>query len=398
LIRRLGGTIKIGETWMSASPKEFFVSHDDTIGRYVLDQTTAERKVHFGFSVYDLGGGRKRVEEVRRALTRGAAIQKAFLKEHGRTARWVTSREPTLSSVIVQHEKLTPEQNGVEVLVLVGPTQVTLARTLAVQPFEEWGRRDYGRPGRDARSGMLPPKLARVMCNIALEKNSKFQILTSKQIQKSNLDTSSLVIRHSSFTLLDPFCGSGTILTEAMVLGVPQIIGTDVDAKAVADANANVEWVRRMRTDPTSSPKDGEKAVSVVRVHQCDVRALSTCAAPRSVDAIATEPYLGPSRQPTAAGRTLKAELRSLYLDAFREFAKVLKVGGRAVFIVPSFRSGASERTIDIIRDVERLGFRRVNPFPAPLREHSTLKGRADLPYARHDQRVGRQVLVFDRI
>ncbi|MDO8599106.1 MAG: hypothetical protein Q7S02_03275, partial [bacterium] len=113
-------------------------------------------------------------------------------------------------------------------------------------------------------------------------------------------------------------------------------------------------------------------------------------------------------------------ELESLYVSAFREFVKVLKPGGRVVFVVPVFharpdrnqrslkvvqsrvvaemqvreRGGAS---LDITRDVERLGFRRVAPFLPPLAQHPILRDATDLSYARPHQRVGRAILLFER-
>jgi hypothetical protein len=169
-------------------------------------------------------------------------------------------------------------------------------------------------------------------------------------------------------------------------------------------------------------------------VSQCDVRQLSRCVRER-VDAIATEPYLGPpargehrklsqaepgpasperTGEPPALKSTLYRELHALYLVAFREFAKVLEPGGRVVFISPTFRhphalirtnvrmgGGGSRRTsegkvgVDVARDVERFGFHPINPFPPPLREHPLLRGKTDLPYARPDQHIGRRILVF---
>ncbi len=400
LMARLGGTIKIGEVWREV-PHDGFDGHDDTIGKFILNHTNDARKTHFGYSVYDFGAGTKRAVTIRQSLTRGAAAQKSWLKEHGRTVRWVTSREPTLSSVIVAKNRLLPDDNGVEVLVLVGSDRIVLARTLAVQPFEEWGRRDYGRPSRDARSGMLPPKLARAMVNIG---------------------AASCKLQAASFTLLDPFCGSGTTLTEAMALGIPRIIGTDVDAGAIRAAKENVQWLRRRMHHPHALPlpvgggeKEGAGSMDI-QIEQCDVRRLSQCVRER-VDVIVTEPYLGPPRQLPASSSKLQAlqgELRTLYVNAFREFAKVLKPGGRVVFIVPEFRrhyvpirtngrmrSGGPRRiegvgtAIDVTRDVVRFGFQRVDPFPVPLREHGVLHGQRDLPYARLDQRVGRRILVF---
>lgn len=133
----------------------------------------------------------------------------------------------------------------------------------------------------------------------------------------------------------------------------------------------------------------------------------------------------------------LVEQLHALYVAAFREFARVLKPGGRVVFVVPEFRAGASVPrgshradhhrsiglhgigepkkprpleigytgsgdgragvVIDITADVVPLGFQCVDPFPAPLRDHPLLAAARDLPYARPDQRVGRRILVFER-
>ena len=91
-----------------------------------------------------------------------------------------------------------------------GGQQFSLAQTEAVQPFEQFSARDFGRPGRDDLSGMLPPKLAIIMINLA-------------QTPLNSI-------------LLDPFCGSGTILSEAVLLGYTNLIGTDISEKAIADS------------------------------------------------------------------------------------------------------------------------------------------------------------------
>ncbi|MDO8621846.1 MAG: methyltransferase domain-containing protein, partial [bacterium] len=180
----------------------------------------------------------------------------------------------------------------------------------------------------------------------------------------------------------------GTVLLEALALGC-RVIGSDNDAAAIAESRANIQWAL------------GADAEQHDRVQLCvaDVRELRSCVPAASVDAVVTEPSLGPVRWSGVRGQVsgVVHELHALYVAAFREFAKVLKSGGRAVFVVPVFRSGATEHAVDIIRDVERLGFRRVNPFPSALRAHAALHGREDLPYARQDQRVGRQILLFER-
>jgi len=47
---------------------------------------------------------------------------------------------------------------------------------------------------------------------------------------------------HESF--LDPFCGSGTFLMEAALLGFSKICGSDASDKAVADTKENMEWLQ----------------------------------------------------------------------------------------------------------------------------------------------------------
>jgi len=87
--------------------------------------------------------------------------------------------------------------------------------------FERFFERDFGRPAADAKSGMLPPKLARMMVNLASASKNE--------------------------TLLDAFCGSGTILTEAATLGFAKLIGSDISERAVSDTQKNSDWIKAQR-------------------------------------------------------------------------------------------------------------------------------------------------------
>ena len=88
--------------------------------------------------------------------------------------------------------------------------------TKAIQPIESLGERDFGRPYRDAKSGMLPPKLAMMMINLAGQSLGA--------------------------TILDPFCGSGTILMEAATIGYTNLMGSDISPKAIDDTRQNFAW------------------------------------------------------------------------------------------------------------------------------------------------------------
>src|SRR3989344_3240561 len=172
IIRRLGGTIKIGiinyqlritnlaYPCLPAGRRQAGDESmsNDLISKLMPNQKEPTGKFHFGISYY--GKGKFKQEK---ALA--MEIKKA-LKEKGVSSRWVTSREKTLSSVVVEQNKLTSEW-GVEIVIVGDGAKYWAGKTLAVQPFKELSARDYGRPGRDDYSGMLPPKLAQIMINFA---------------------------------------------------------------------------------------------------------------------------------------------------------------------------------------------------------------------------------------
>ncbi len=344
ILKRLGGTVKIGE--MLA----------ENLSESALEQTMLEElqtvagKIEFGISLYTATDA-LRLGTLEQLERWGKAI-KQKLKQAGASVRYVESREPTLSSVSVEKNGLT--KRGREFLVYEEQNGLfSLAKTLAVQPFEELGARDFGRPGRDDASGMLPPKLALMLIN-----------LTGATTDQ---------------TLLDPFCGSGTIVTEAMLLGFKSIIGSDLSDKAVEDTRKNVAW------------QQGQGAsLSRVKVFQSDASELAGKLPSESIDAIAAEPYLGKPLRGSETRSMLDAqikELKQIYLDAFKAFAKILKSGGVVVFIIPCFRYQNSWLRIDCVKEIKKCGF-TVLPL-LDTDEH--------LLYARHGQRVGREIWRFTK-
>ncbi|MCL4389903.1 MAG: methyltransferase domain-containing protein [Patescibacteria group bacterium] len=194
--------------------------------------------------------------------------------------------ERQLSSVVVAKQKLT------ELIIGDGWT----GKTVAVQDFEQWNRRDYGRPAVEAHIGMLPPKVARMMVNLT---NSKIKNQSAK------------------VTILDPFCGVGTILSEAMMVGAG-VIGSDKDIKQVERSKNNLEWLSiTYQLEP-----------SRFQLHVADARKVSKVLLADSVDAIVTEPFLGPANNQI---------LESLYYDSLQDWLKVLQPGGQVVIALPFF-------------------------------------------------------------
>jgi len=361
LIKKIGGTIKIGKIIKICENKQTEIVKN---GQEILLAGLTEKtnKIKFGFSSYGLKINLRRT---------GLEI-KEELKNKGYSSRLVTSREKNLSSVIVTQNKLL--ETGAEIIILPTPeskNQVLIGKTLAVQPFKELSFRDYGRPGRDDYSGMLPPKLAQIMINLALPH-------PNPPLVRGGSDS----VAGAGGVILDPFCGSGTILTEAVLMGYKNLIGADISKKAAKDTKQNIEWIKK------------RYAIGDMRyeIYITSATQLSQALEPKTIDAIITEPYLGPQRGKIDF-KKVALELEKLYSDSLREFRKFLKPDGKIVMVFPIFR--ALRITSRISPDLN--GFRIINPIPESLRNHPTIKptNRNTIIYGREGQKVWREITVL---
>jgi len=346
LIKRFGGTIKIGEVIEENTDRNKLL---ESILKIITPAT--EGKYKFGISYY----GDKKFND----KPIGMEIKK-FLKEQGISCRWVISKEKVLSSVVVEQNKLTSK--GDEIVLIENGKNIFIGKTLAVQPFKELSFRDYGRPGRDDESGMLPPKLAQIMLNLTKTRDS---------IQ--------------NVTLLDPFCGSGTVLTEAILVGYQNLIGSDLSAKAIADTETNIEWIKgtyRFTIPPYELIN--ESATSISKKIKSN-----------SIDAIVTEPFLGPQRGHLDI-RKVTQDLESLYNQALQEFKKILKKDGVIVMLWPVFMTGRQPQPINPnISD-----FKIINPIPGILMNNRiiNLTDRETIIYGREGQRIWREIVILKPI
>lgn len=320
LIQRLGGTIKIG--YYLESPQGQLTS---TLLAYLLDNFSTG-KIEFS------------INEPRIALQ----IKKE-LKSLGRNVRYI---EPKNSATIL-HNKLLEKKSDFTIL------ENKIFVSEALQPFEDFSARDYGRPGSDDKSGMLPPKLARIMLNLSQTKINSL--------------------------ILDPFCGSGTVLTEAISLGYQNLIGSDISEKAIKDTEKNLNWLKTEYQLPIIS----------YQLLITDATKLSSQIKYESIDTIVTEPYLGkPLHGNETENFIIKQteELKNLYLNSFKEFYKILKSKGTVIMVIPKFKIKNHWFSIDIKNEVEKIGF-IIQPF--------TDEG--PLLYHRQDQHLGREIWKFNK-
>ena len=279
-------------------------------------------------------------------LSRWLAPLKQLLAEKFSPVRYVTSREGVLSSVVIE------KQNVHELIIAFDETknEWIVGKTLVVQDFEEWNRRDYDRPAVDPGLGMLPPKVARMMVNIAL----------GQLPQTTNYELR---------TLLDPFCGVGTILTEGLLSGL-QVVGSDVSPEQIEKSRKNLEWLGSKYPE---SKKNTWKLVTGDATH------LSSIIEPQSIDMIVTEPFMGSLFENRGGELYQKGKkatvddvknivrgLEKLYIGALKEWHTILKPQGIVALILPEIMFAKRPFFVKkVIDSCENLGYTLTQgPFP----------------------------------
>ncbi len=341
IIKKLGGTIKIGLVEKNIiNDREEIIKTCEKIIDQKIEKNNSTGKFHFGLSYYS--SKKNNIKPIAMEI-------KKYLRSKKISCRWVDSRDSILSSVVVEQNKLL--KNGIEIIIIKNNNRLIIGKTLAVQPFKELSFRDYGRPARDDKSGMIPPKLALIMLNLA-------------QIEHKDI-------------ILDPFCGSGTIITEVMLCGYKNIIGSDISQKAINDTNENIKWTKKNFDINTIN----------IKTYNQPADKISKNIKPNSINAIITEPYLGPQRGKINIQKTI-SELEKLYTNALIEFKKILKSDGKIVMIWPCFVSQNKKDSCDFINP-KINGYKIIN-----INNNKTTSDRGII-YGREGQKVWREIVVL---
>ena len=272
---------------------------------------------------------------------------------------------PQLTHVEVLKKGLI--ETSAEILLCVGRDQTCIARTIAIHNPFEFQKRDINRPIQ-RKIFSIPPRLARIMVNLSSCSHEK--------------------------ALLDPFCGVGTILQEAMLMKA-QTIGIDINPWCVKAACENLEWLK----------KEYDLKEAKYTVLLGDSRRLTNHISRESVDCIATEPDLGPALRhlPTIFhAKRIANKLMPLFSDFLLSAYKALKDGGKLVFVTPYIKTrSGSFVSMSIEEKAEAVGFETVCPFERENFEDKwlveDLTRTASFIDMEQRHKVGREIHIFQK-
>lgn len=347
-ISQLGGTLKAGKViaeidatdWQKVSQK---------IVRYYSDTwSSVSGKITLGVSAYNFPVSGREVQKT-------GIVLKGRLKNRDGSLRLIPNSEASLSSATSHHNKLGLSDNKIELLVVKSNAGKTyLAESIGAQNITAYAKRDQERPKRDAFVGMLPPKLAQIIVNLAVGGKTE-----------------------PPKVVLDPFCGTGVILQEAALMGY-SVYGTDLSEKMIRYSRDNLNWLidtHNIRFD--------------WYLHEGDATNTSWRT---PINAVACESYLGqPFSAPPSPAKLeeVKQNCNRIISEFLKNIGSQIEAGTPLCVAVPAWRSSNGKFThLPLIETVGKLGYK-----------HYEFKNisQNDLLYYREDQVVARELLVLSK-
>lgn len=326
---QMGGVVRITEV-LQKGPASMPLNFEEWVCKAIKEGVNASGKIRYGLSVHP------KSEKILKKCLIGS--KKKLKKELG-NMRFANKDFQNLSSVQAWHENLL-KPGAIELHLFKGETHWYLSRTLSIQNFEWYAKRDMERPARSAKNGMFPPKLAQILINLAQPEG----------------------------TVFDPFCGSGTVLQEALLMG-HEAVGSDLSEQMVKDTQANLEWLTEQQKLPH------------FEVFHADANKLTEIPG-----TIVTETWLGPPMEnpPTDLERPkLQREIEALYESFFSNLKKILKSPTTVVFTAAYYKNKNERHFLPNLPAILEKYTEII-----PLSDHE----RPSLFYERKNQVVGREI------
>ena len=343
-IDRLGGSLKLAQE-ISVPPLDYL-------------KDLPEGKLTIGVSDYSRKATKK-------SATLEAMKLKKILTRHGRSVRVVTSEAAVLSTATSLHNGFSAKNpRKVELI----KTDEGWYRVIGVQDIDAYARRDQARPARDAKVGMLPPKLAQILINLCgpLEPGAH---------------------------VLDPFCGTGVVLQEAVLMGY-FAYGTDINDRMVDFSERNLKWLilgsRPAGPSPWAAGANARAAALRTpsnQQFQVSLGDATNFSWQRPIDAVACEGYLGRPFSRIPSEMELKEQkqiCREIITGFLRNLANQIKSGTPVVIAAPAWlREDGGYSRLEVIDEIGDMGYNVNN------------KSREGLFYHREGQIVARDIIIL---
>ena len=206
---RLGGSIRMAEKIGKHGTREKII-------REIFEQVYAKREAKIKIGISAFGTSKNFLAEFIKKT-------REFFSDKKVPLRIENTGQRNLSSGEIFQRKLL--KKGAEFIILSKDNQFLLFKTASNQNLRNYAWRDFRKPFRDSQMGMLPPKLAQIMINLA-----------EPQAEEN---------------IIDPFCGSGTIAAEAALMGF-RSLNSDISKVNIEGAQKNFEFLAQKFRFPES--------------------------------------------------------------------------------------------------------------------------------------------------
>lgn len=336
----LGGASKIAEVIevLDTTDKDQITNY---LGDSLLDTLDLPaKKLSLGISIYG-----PRIDTYKQTVFE--LKKRARKSPYHIKPRIVLGKGQALSSAQVLHNHLQQPDKGCEIIVACSKDATYIGRTVWIQDIASYSKRDMERPVRDMDVGMLPPKLAQIMVNLSPGSH-----------------------------IYDPFCGTGVVLQEALLMG-KDASGSDISSEMVEATQKNLAWM-----------SDNFNTASPSSLQVADARDV---AIPPNTDAIVTEGYLGPIQHGKASKEELEKLAResgALMKETLQNLYRQLPAGAHLCIALPAWSFKKEIILPPLVDTIEQLGYNRVRLNSATDKE---------LLYMRSSQYVGRQLILLEK-
>ncbi|GAB4141327.1 MAG: hypothetical protein Fur0024_3330 [Patescibacteria group bacterium] len=369
VLQNSGGSVKSGKVFevqkISGNFDENFLQ--EVVIKFLSTKKFEKQKITFGVSFvgsFD-SNFKKKIKE----------ILKSELLKKGIKSRFLDNKTDLLASATLKFNKVL--QEGFEIVVIKSDENLIFGETSENQDVDRWSKKDFERPNRDTTHGLLQPKLARMMINLARSLNDNFSISEKKS--------------RETLKILDPSCGSGTILQEAVDLGF-DVVGSDIAQTSVDFSKKNLQWFCQ----------NFEKKFDLQNIFLHDVKKDFPLKFEKFFDSIVTEPFMGSQISKSLSFENFlnrSKELIYLYAKSFDSFAKVLKPSGRVIFAFPLTLVEDKYKKLSFEGKVLEKGFKIISPqkFLPILSRFSGITERGFI-FGTNDQFVKREIVIFEKV